>query len=329
MGSNKLAIKFQKEEYILINPMQFFSIYYAYDFDDSFAFYTVDYGKREIKQVTSLTPCRETLAGQVKFQVYMKKVRCCNGVESKPIKKSTPKKDLIRLDRTQLLLKKKISKKLQDKYFYTGINSSNMSKRMSNALADPINNSKEYEESLLKRIKILNILEHECGWLKTKACKVVYNKELPQELYMIVGSRRWIAAPSLLSLYVMLLRSGHRLVTENFYSYQGLMKSLDKKLKPLCKNSKGWDEDTDNGWSDHDDKFYAAMTYKYWALLLRNYKNLFESISIYDAYKVRKSEDYQREPDKDGIYNLCNPNYTYSHKKLKERFMKLVKKVGK
>lgn len=329
MKSNRPITKFQKRKYALINPLEFFSRYYVYDSEPAFGFCTVDHNGHKIKQVTKLASCRETVISHVGRQAYYKRMdqRMDLGTNKgyQTIKKSTPKKNLIRFDRTQILLKKPLSDELQEKYFEHGVNDSDVIKKLSQALSDPKNDEKKYEEFLLKSIKILNILERGHKWMKTKIYKINYDKKFPQELYMVIGSKRWMTAPPLLSLYLMILRSGHELTTGNFYSCRGLMKALDKKLAPIRQSSDGWGDD--NGMYDNNDEFYAAMTYGYWILLLKNYKKLFKSVNMYNAYRTRKS-GASNSPDTDGIYNLCNPDSNYGHEELKKNFMELVKEMG-
>ncbi|TET59659.1 MAG: hypothetical protein E3J47_08225 [Candidatus Stahlbacteria bacterium] len=115
-----------------------------------------------------------------------------------------------------------------------------------------------------KGVNLLHFYEKMAGWPLTKIYEVKTGKD-SIKVYYFLSSRRWIKAPYLISLYILLIRIGKLDHFENFKTYDDLVKITNKisasSLKP-------------------GDERYIADTFKYWKTIVKNYAELFRKRKI-------------------------------------------------
>lgn len=144
-------------------------------------------------------------------------------------------------------------------------------------------------------VKLANAYESKLGWPLTKMYKVEIIQKISTKntFFYIVGSRRWIKAPALLSLYLLLIRLGHHHVIQKkaFKTYDTAFETL----KTICKRG-----------SLPTDLFYFKMHGDQWMLVLENYNKLFKKRTIKDLYRPAKQYNNNYFPE--GINTLCDGN---------------------
>lgn len=163
-------------------------------------------------------------------------------------------------------------------------------------------------------VKLVNAYESKLGWPLTKMYKVKCTEKVPAKntFFYTVGSRRWIKAPALLSLYLLLLRLGHHHVIQKkaFRTYG----TAYKTLKAACKRG-----------SLPTDLSYFKTHGDQWMLILKNYERLFKNRTMTDLYIP--SQRYNNEYFHEGINTLCD-NDTLDVK-LQQEMYKIYKETEK
>ena len=127
-------------------------------------------------------------------------------------------------------------------------------------------------------LKMVNIIEQHYGWPLTK----VYPVELANiakatakryRIHYIVGSKRWLKAPAMLSLFVLLLRIGANNITAILKQLKtNNLEDLIRILDDITKRSR------------NSDIAYYREHGKTWLLVLKNYNRLFRRRTIQDFY---------------------------------------------
>lgn len=155
-----------------------------------------------------------------------------------------------------------------------------------------------WEQKVRNGVAIVNAYEKMIGWRKTNIFPVdnsrtIYpsgdgnGRKLKGRAMYIVGNRRWLHSPYLLSLFLLLLRLGrNRLcVKKNLSSYEGVIKTL----KQIGESTGTEAEIVSNHW-------------KYWGGILRNSRKIFLDSPMRDNYAFsRIDKAYERV---EGIYRL-------------------------
>lgn len=143
--------------------------------------------------------------------------------------------------------------------------------------------------------KILNTIESHYGWPLTKMHKVeLYGDQAKgnpgNEFYYVRATKRWIKAPSMLSLYLLLFRIGciekkHKF-SKNITSFTSLFNTLNNLTKK------------DSG----REVAYYREHGKHWRIVLDNYQKLFGRYTMGKMYTPTKGDYYFSE----GINTLCD-----------------------
>jgi len=137
-------------------------------------------------------------------------------------------------------------------------------------------------------VRILNILEKTQGWALTRV-SMCDNPELHAGLvntFVFVSSPKWIQAPQLLSLYLLIIRLG-----QYWQDFHELKKIEDlKKVVNSIISDKSKKLQADIQWLE--------MTWKYWLIILNNHDELF--------FKRTIEENYVANSGKDGIKSLID-----------------------
>lgn len=153
---------------------------------------------------------------------------------------------------------------------------------------------------VLSGIHIARLFEEYVGWKKTDYTKCIPTKEYSTRLkdknvYYIRGSVRWNRGPHLLSLYLLLIRSGHILDARGITS----LNQLKKELKSLIDNR----VPTYNGQAVTDRKRLYTNFNKYIRVML-NYKRLYHKLGNSD--KIHTNFFERRIGLEEGIDNLID-----------------------
>lgn len=180
-------------------------------------------------------------------------------------------------------------------------------------------------EEMKAGLRIVNIVEKELGWARTKLykCNLVSPTSDPKfpkmtadekgaldrtAVYMFVGSKRFMFSPHMLSLYLLLIRLGMQ-------SYYKDVKDMDSLMKAAHKHS-------GTGASDGN---FVKVSYPYWVMFLREWRSLYKSRYLLTnySYDIVPSGDASVE----GIDRLCRDCCT--DKALLTRFRALKSKNTK
>jgi len=198
--------------------------------------------------------------------------------------------------------------------------------------------AEEKDAEMAVGLKLVNHYERKFGWLITKINKIDY-KTLNENtnsrermryifysgeygdrtpninIYIVVGSSKWLRSPHTLSLYLLLLRLGTRGVKGEFETHEEFL----EEIKVFAGRASG---SIDN--PTCRDAGHVAKTYKMWDTLLENHSKLFAGKSIKRLYH----KDYLVGKDgfNEGITNLCTG---YSRdSELSKKFISLCKDSG-
>jgi len=107
-------------------------------------------------------------------------------------------------------------------------------------------NGKRREASVRKALNVINSLEYNAGWPPTKIYRITEDDkgtkaEVADFFYYVKGSPKWLRAPSLLSLYGILLRSGLKAPVRGAKissSNKGVFLKLQKETREHAKPSR-------------------------------------------------------------------------------------------
>lgn len=166
--------------------------------------------------------------------------------------------------------------------------------------------SKFTREWVIEAQRVINIFEKNLGWGLTK----VYNIESKTpfvETYLFSASAKWLRAPQLISLYLLLLRLGVNKSIKQFKNLDDLENTI-KTFKTLMLQKKV---------SEHlmTDMNYLIRIKDYIPMILKNVNSLF--------FCQKVEENYRNCNSYEGICNLVErgaPN----NKKLDNTFRKLI-----
>jgi uncharacterized protein YeeX (DUF496 family) len=153
------------------------------------------------------------------------------------------------------------------------------------------------DKKMLHALKVVNHLENEYKWSKTKMKKVELKDAIKYgmfndvkdriNMYMVVGSSKWLKSPHLLSLYILIFRLCYRGFKSNFKNHEEFL----QKLKSYGNTHKA-------------DASYVRIFQDKIDVLLRNYDRLFGKRtlkSLYSKYSLVTINGYN-----EGISRLCS-----------------------
>lgn len=134
------------------------------------------------------------------------------------------------------------------------------------------------DEPLETAIRVLNLIEEKAGWCPTIITKSenskTKSKTVVSNVYVVIGPQGWIRSPSLVSLYLLIIRSSW------FRPFSDIKKVED--IIPVCKEmSKTKCGNSTMAWHIK----YLSDSYKYWLLLVLNKDHLFKKRSPRAIYK--------------------------------------------
>ena len=164
-----------------------------------------------------------------------------------------------------------------------------------------------------KSIKLLHIYEKIAGWPLTKPYKVKTDNGEKTLLYYFLGSRRWVKAPYLLSLYILLVRLCKLENFDDFKTHDDLIKIVENISERGNRNVSM-------------DERHALDTIPYWKTIIEYYSDLFRKKKI-EYYWSRERLLTGRNVSYEGITCLSNGNT--SNETLYKKFMEFHKKGGK
>ena len=165
-----------------------------------------------------------------------------------------------------------------------------------------------------KSIKLLHIYEKIAGWPLTKPYKVKTDNGERTLLYYFLGSRRWVKAPYLLSLYILLVRLCKLENFDNFKTHDDLIKIVEDISKRGKSSNISMDER------------HALDTIPYWKTIIGYYSDLFrkKKIEYYWSTDRLSTDSYVSY---EGITCLSVGNT--NNRTLYKEFMEFHKKGGK
>lgn len=178
---------------------------------------------------------------------------------------------------------------------------------------------KTYTRSILFGKKVLNMLEGEAKWLKTKVYRLVDpDFEDSHISYMFEASRRWMKAPYLLSMFCLIVRSANTLTFDvNGKRFKDASEII-KKVKTLKDYFALIEQSRDNL------ACYVYQSYPYWQLILKSYPEIWEK---------RKMEYYwdtdrlpSRWPSHEGLQKLITGDA--ADDEVRKKFKKILKEKG-
>lgn len=128
-------------------------------------------------------------------------------------------------------------------------------------------------------VRVLNIIERHLGWTLTKLSQCNDDELKNHKLsgFIFTGSPKWLKAPQLLSLYLLIIRLGY------FQKELSVFKNVEDLSKVLREFNKSFTTYDTYRRRDID---WFKRTHKMWYLMLRNYSRLFGSRHIKRNYKI-------------------------------------------
>jgi len=141
-------------------------------------------------------------------------------------------------------------------------------------VSDPVYKatSREIIKQLTSAVRALNVMEKHLGWKLSTLykCKSPALRKNDTHAFTVVGSKRWLKSSALISIYLLMLRLGKF----------GVALSKIKKVSDLEKCAEFL---VDNHGKSSDTKLFLE-SYKYWRLVLENYRKLFCYAPTHEMY---------------------------------------------
>jgi hypothetical protein len=172
-----------------------------------------------------------------------------------------------------------------------------------------------FENTIKCGLRIINILEDTYGWKRSKIHDVVlenaekYMKnwggipaKVNYRMFLLEGDARWIQSPQMLTLYMLLIRSGKIPEMQDVVDIESLMKVM--KLFSRLRSG---------------DKYFIRTALKFVAVLMKRYTELFGMMK--ENYGSKAYRDHISVVE--GISFLCNGHTR--NDELFSRFVKLSK----
>jgi len=177
-------------------------------------------------------------------------------------------------------------------------------------------NLKIFQDQIMAGKIMANAIEKHYNWPLTRIYPVKMTESqqdrVPEysSFYYIVAGKRWIKAPAMLSMFLLLFRIA---VTNDKFKFKTKVRSIKSLFKAL-------DDAAEK--SNIGEIAYYREHGSRWKVVLDNYKKLFSSRDIHDLYFPGKNSYYFSE----GINTLCDEDS--KDKILNEEFIKLAAKRG-
>jgi len=165
---------------------------------------------------------------------------------------------------------------------------------------------RDFVKKMLSSKKIINLLEAKYKWPRTEMF-VLKNKD--EKGLMAVGfiaSAKWQRSPQMLSLFTLLLRSGHHIVSASSKTITSII-DIMSAIKRLSKYSL----------KDNDCE-HITKTCNFWCSIMRNFDKLFYRLPMKLNYSQKMYSSFYL--GEDGVLMLCKGDS--DHKVLSKRFKK-------
>ena len=156
---------------------------------------------------------------------------------------------------------------------------------------------------ITEAVRLLNILERYQGWSLTRAYKCGQPEGKALMLYALSGSCKWLRAPQLLSLYLLVVRIA------KLYTKTKTIKGL-ADFEKVAKNT-----NVGGSYQLRGDFTHFSRTIDYWKLILDNHKHLF--------FDRSQKDNFLTNPGANGITNLVS--LKRADKFIADRFKTLLK----
>ena len=149
-------------------------------------------------------------------------------------------------------------------------------------------NAAAYREKLFNAKNILNLYERAAGWSPSKITTVKHDEK--EHVWLLTGPKEWMSSPHLLSMVMLIVR-----VTSKRGPF---------KVSTMAEIQGQWEKMVKARPSDSDVNTYLAKSYKFFPVLIKNYKKLFT-----DTLRVAYSDPNSRGFNSGGgIHSLCECN---------------------
>lgn len=132
---------------------------------------------------------------------------------------------------------------------------------------------------------ILNIYEKYAGWGLSKITTVKHS--IKDHVWLLTGPKEWMSSPALLSMVMLILR-----VAANHGPFE---------VSNIKEAQKQWNNLTDGSRTDGDLNTYLRTSFKYFPMLLKNYKSLFTD-SLQVAYSDPAGKGFGLYG---GVHSVC------------------------
>lgn len=170
---------------------------------------------------------------------------------------------------------------------------------------------KEHHRAMLRALRLVNHFEKIAKWPLTKLFKVCENDiENDEILYLFVADKRWLRAPYIMSMYMLLIRLGRWKQFGKFRSHAGFIKECNEISKKIVPDAALYNDTV----KEYDIQFILPNVYMRLKPLMKHFSKIFAKVST-ESYYTTACEDLY---DGGGIGDLCY-NKT-KDKKLEKRF---------
>jgi hypothetical protein len=182
-------------------------------------------------------------------------------------------------------------------------------------------------------LRLINLVEEKFGWTKS----VLYKVETKHNAHLMIGTKKWISSPALISLYLCIINAPRT------NSDLGKIETYDK----LISYFKEHQDEAEDFFTTSDYSFYLSEHIDKWPLLLANFNSLFfgkkTMLSNYGeevAFTPAEEKAYDNTEDEktrmilrnkanarlcdEGIHKLCQ--FQSGDVKLTRRFSELCNK---
>jgi len=163
--------------------------------------------------------------------------------------------------------------------------------------SNPKGGAAVFKNQVLAAQEMVNAVERHYGWALTRVYKtkpVKEQQEVPnrEQFYYIVASKRWMKAPAMLSLFLLIFRIGR---FNSKYRFKGKIKSINDLFKIL-------DRSGSRAPIPDDLATFGDLGPKRVRLLLDNYQDIFGNRGMKKLYYPAKSHRLFTE----GIQSACD-----------------------
>ncbi|TFH23772.1 hypothetical protein E4G67_02700 [Candidatus Bathyarchaeota archaeon] len=152
---------------------------------------------------------------------------------------------------------------------------------------------KQFANKMQRAVNFLNILEAKHDWVLTKLHELKFSIEYDYGAQNIVcmftGSRKWLRSPHMVSLWLLLLRTGSHKLLWNPKSYADLKKKTTRYLEKTTST----------------DALYMRVSFPHWNKIMANHVKLFKGFPIERNFNPKKAWN-GFDVGNEGIRKLCD-----------------------